>query len=747
MSKKAGRLKRLGLIIAIMICMLFFAFMIFLGIVFAKYDLDENKLTSFNNGIRVYSSGGEDNTLYNSNRSIIEIETLPDYVLNAFISVEDKRFYQHKGYDLKRIVKSALVNASTKSKSQGASTISQQLIKNALLSNEKTYSRKLEELVLSIKMEKKFDKDEILEMYLNTIYFGGNAYGIENASQTYFNKSAKELTPNEACCLAGLIKSPKQYSPKDNYENAIKRKNLVAGFMYEQKYLDEDVYKDIISSPINLNLSQDDTSYEKEAIYEACRLLNLSERELINANYQILTHKNDTLQSKVVNCNNSIMSLYSDDKINLDSLSVVVNNQGKVLAYYANSKYNLHNLSRQPASTLKPLAVYLPCFKHNILTPASQILDEEINYSGFSPKNADNSFHGYVSVRDALKNSLNIPAVKALDYLGVKKSKNELESLGININNSDMTLNLALGSTKNGVKLMDLIGAYTILMNMGEMRPISFVDKILDQNNNVIYSFEDFSQRVADEASCFLVNDILKDCANSGTAKRFSSLNLPIASKTGTHSTEKGNTDLYNIAYTTEHTALTWIADINEKVLPSNMLSSSQPTDINKYIFDYLYSDHKPEDFKMPESVVKAPYDLMEANTNHIIVSPNHSIDRYIAFDYFKTDNLPNECLVSDIDLNVSFNELGANISFNAIGAKTYVIKRKTIFGKEIIHSINGYNGNFLYTDKLAFQFDDIEYIIEENNISLASVRVRPKNYLINQLTNQMLISKKKWWV
>ena len=713
----------------------------------SKYKLDVNKLTSFNNGIKVYSSNGEDNTLYNSNRSIIEIETLPDHVVNAFISVEDKRFYQHNGYDVKRIIKSAMVNFASKSKSQGASTISQQLIKNALLSNEKTYSRKIEELVLSIKMEKQFDKDEILEMYLNTIYFGSNAYGIENASQTYFNKSAKDLTVNEACCLAGLIKSPKQFSPKENYDNATKRKNMVANLMYEQNHLTKEEYNKVVSSPIELNLSQDDTSYEKEAIYEACRILNVSERELINSNYQILTHKDDNLQANVINTNNDVLALASGNDVSLDSLSVVVNNQGKVLAYYANSKYNLHNLTRQPASTLKPLAVYLPCFKHNILSPATQILDEEINYAGFSPKNADNNFHGYISVREALKNSLNIPAVKALDYLGVKKAKNELENLGINISASDMNLNLALGSTKKGVRVMDLLQAYTILMNMGEMHPISFVDKILDENDNIIYSFEDFSQQVTDEASCYLVNDILKDCASSGTAKRLGSLNMPIASKTGTHSTEIGNTDLYNIAYTTEHTALTWIADINEKTLPTNLLSSSQPTDINKSIFECLYSTNKPKDFRMPNNVVKAAYDITEANTNHVIVSPDHTIERYIAFDYFKADNLPNECMVTDIDLKVNFNEHGANISFNTLGSKTYIIKRNTSLGKEIIDTVSSHNGSYTYTDNVAFQFDEIEYIVEENNIALTSINVRPKNYLINHLTNQLLVSKKKWWV
>ena len=233
MAKKQFKLKKVLLILSIFIFSLFISIIGMVTFFYNRYALDTYKLTSFNNGIKVYSASGNDNTLYNTNRSIIEIESLPKHVKDAFIDIEDKRFYTHNGYDFKRIVKSAFVNLSNQSKSQGASTISQQLVKNALLSNEKTYSRKIKELVLSIKMEKKFSKDDILEMYLNTIYFGSNAYGIENASKIYFNKSAKDLTLNEVCCLAGLIKSPNHYSPKTNYQNSVERKNLVAKTMYQ----------------------------------------------------------------------------------------------------------------------------------------------------------------------------------------------------------------------------------------------------------------------------------------------------------------------------------------------------------------------------------------------------------------------------------------------------------------------------------------------------------------------------------
>lgn len=737
---------------SILVTFLFLSLVGVVTILYNKYTLDINKLTSVNNGIKVYSATGIDNTLYNTNRSIVEIETLPKYVKDAFIAIEDKRFYSHNGYDLKRIIKSSMVNFTNKSKSQGASTISQQLVKNALLTNEKTYSRKIKEIVLSIKMEKQFNKNEILEMYLNTIYFGSNAYGIENASKIYFNKSAKELSINEACCLAGLIKSPALYSPKLHYENAIKRKNLVAKLMFSSGKITKNDYEYVINSPVELSFNNNlDHAYEEESILEACKLLNISERELINRNYQIITFKQDELQTEVIKYNNDIIKQSENiTKSSLDSMSIVSNNDGHVLAYYVNSNYNLHNLRRQPASTLKPLAVYLPCLQHNILTPATHILDEPINYNGFVPHNADKIYHGYVSARNALADSLNIPAVKALDYVGVKKAKETLTSLGINISNSDLNLSLALGAVKNGVKLFDLLSAYTTLANNGKYVGLSFVDKILDSNNNTIYDHEDYSQLVVDEESCFLLTDMLKDCAKYGTAKRLEELNLPIASKTGTAGNSKGDTDLYNVTYSTEHTLLTWIADIDKTVLPTGMLSSSQPTDINNNICKYLYKDKQLKDFEVPKTIKKLPYDIAELNNNHIIISPNHNIERYTAYDYFKEGLAPIKTATNDdINLIATIDKTGICIKFNAKKHLTYNLLRKDKNGQSLLNQIKETIGQVEIHDNNVFAFDEIEYYItnNQNEIISSKIKLRPKDFLMNLLNNEIVSSKKKWLV
>lgn len=739
------------LIIAIIISFLFLAFAITVSIIYNKYDLDINKLTNLNNGVKVYSSTGMDNTLYNTNRSIVEIESLPEYVKDAFIDIEDKRFYSHNGYDLKRIIKAGMVNLMNQSKSQGASTISQQLIKNALLSNEKTYSRKIQEIVLSIKMEKEFSKDEILEMYLNTIYFGSNAYGIENASKIYFNKSAKDLTINEACCLAGIIKSPLRYSPRTNYENSIERKNFVAKTMYQAGSISEQEYKEVLSSPIKLSTYNElDHSYEEEAIFEACKLLNISERELINKEYQIVTFKDDELQKEVIRINNSQLNVSENETgANLDSLSIVADNSGKVLSYFANSNYNLHNLRRQPASTLKPFSVYLPCIIHNILTPATYILDEKINYNGFSPNNADKTFHGYITTRYALSHSLNVPSVKALEYLGFNNSRDCLSDVNILIEKSDLNLNLALGSLKNGVQLTDLLSAYLTLANMGQYHSLSFVDKILDKDGNIVYEYTDYSEDVFNEGDCFIINDILKDSATSGTSKRLNSLNLPVASKTGTAYNGEKNTDLYNIAYTSEHTMLTWIADLRKNYLPDSLLSSVEPTEINKNILKYLYSKCAPADFKKPENVEYLPYDVLEAKENHRIVSPTTNLDRYIAYDYFKTDNRPIEINnTNNLYLEIELDKVGANISFSTKKNKEYKLYKKTKNGEEIIAHISEQSETINITDSNIFKFNEISYyLMDEQNNKSDEVVIKPKDYLMNLLDSELTKNKRKWYV
>ena len=236
-----------------------------LGVITLGYittHLDKSKLLSTNIGVEIYDATNSTKPVYySSDKKIISSSYLQPHTLNAFIAIEDKRFYTHNGYDLKRMIKAMLVNIKSGSKSQGASTITQQLVKNTLLNSEKTYSRKFKEIMLSIKTEKKFSKEQILNMYLNSIYFGSNAYGIENASNLYFNKSASELNINESACLAGIIKSPTYYSPINHPDKCFERKNLVLKQMLVNGYISQDEYDQNIKEPIEVSVKKKRATY------------------------------------------------------------------------------------------------------------------------------------------------------------------------------------------------------------------------------------------------------------------------------------------------------------------------------------------------------------------------------------------------------------------------------------------------------------------------------------------------------
>ena len=234
---------------------------------------------------------------YNSFNTVkISLDNLQDYTKQAFISIEDKDFYNHNGISIKRMGKAFIKNLSNFQILEGASTISQQLIKNTFLTNEKTFSRKLNEIKLALELEKNLSKNEILENYLNVIYFGNNCYGIENASQYYFSKSANKLSIGESATLAGLIKSPNKYSPIKNPKLSIKRRNLVLKEMKKDGYINDNEYSNEIEQPINLKINNNSknklNSYSQSALDEAVKILKMPEKQIAIAGYKIYTYKN-----------------------------------------------------------------------------------------------------------------------------------------------------------------------------------------------------------------------------------------------------------------------------------------------------------------------------------------------------------------------------------------------------------------------------------------------------------------------
>ena len=342
-----------------------------------------------------------------------DFNDIPSHVKDAFVAIEDKRFYSHNGIDKKGLFRAFYNNLKTFYFREGGSTISQQLIKNTHLSNEKTLKRKLVELKLAKKLENKYSKNQILEMYLNTIYFGNNCYGITSASLTYFNKKPSELSLNESAVLAGLINAPSIYSPLSDLDKCFKRKNIVLSEMFEQGYISETDYNNAKVEKITLNENYDN----KNNSY-----LNLVKKEMddfmenhpkYNKKYKVYTSFDPKLQE-------ILDKSFEDVNLDLDKSSLLINNDFTICAYYS----TCGNISRQMGSTAKPLLVYAPAIELDLIYPCTRIKDEEVSINGFTVQNYKNKYYGEVSVQDSLSKSLNSCAVKILNGTGIEKSLN-----------------------------------------------------------------------------------------------------------------------------------------------------------------------------------------------------------------------------------------------------------------------------------------------------------------------------------
>jgi len=398
----------------------------------------------------------------------IEVKDLPPHVKNAFIAVEDKRFYSHNGIDFKRILGAALNNLKNMRFKEGASTISQQLIKNTHLSSEKTLSRKLKEIKLTFILERRYTKDEILQTYLNTIYFGGGAYGIENAAIHYFNKQAKDLSVSEAATLAAIIKAPTRYSPFKNLNEATKRRNTVLALMYDQGYITKKACNKAQNSSIELSLNNtcnEGASYLNYVKYELEEILK-NEYCPYNSSLTVYTYLDEEL-TKIVreeiidqlpDCNYT--AIITDGVSS--GVSVLVSDVGL--------------LQRNPASTVKPWLVFAPAIEEEEINAATKILDKQTDFNGYTPSNHNGEYEGYISVKDALVKSKNVPAVKIADFMGVQRLNEYAEKMNVTVNGG---LDVALGGIQPGMTLKQIADCYSPFRADGYFTESRFIKKLI----------------------------------------------------------------------------------------------------------------------------------------------------------------------------------------------------------------------------------------------------------------------------
>ena len=634
--------KRLILVLIGVIFCIFTLFGIYYFSVTSGVTLQPEKLCFSSKNITVYDKDLTRVDGFNDKLMTAPIESIPKKTQLAFVDTEDKRFFSHGGFDYKRIVKATLSNLKSGGFKEGASTISQQLIKNTHLTHEKTLKRKLKEWKLTRVLEKNYSKQEILEKYLNTIYFGHNCFGIASASNFYFGKRTSELDIADSAILAGLLKSPNNYSPFKNPQKCKTRKETVLSLMYKNGSITKEELKTALEKPLPTPSEKSDgNGAYAHFVFDELTEIAENKQFTLGGNIEIFTYLDQGLQEY-------LCKLLKDHATSDISASVLDTELHGITACYS----TVGNIKRLPGSIIKPLLVYAPAIEQDLISPATPILDEKTEFGGYSPENYDKSYHGYTSARDCLAKSLNIPAVKILQSLGVNTGAEYLKKMNLAIEKEDLTLPLALGGMKNGFSLNELINAYATFPNQGIFEKAEFIKEI-KIDGVTIYASEEKNQRVFSEETAYLTTDMLKTTVKSGTAKKLRSLPFDIAGKTGTVGTAKGNTDAYALSYTTKNTVGVWIGNANNSQIPytGGGLPCNYLYNINEYLYD-KHSKNIPT-FSIPNGVVEKEIDKTSYYDTHniLLADPNSPAD-YKITELFKNSAIPTK--TSDLFTNPS---------------------------------------------------------------------------------------------
>ena len=607
---------------------------------YGNLHFDKDKLIAATSYVQIADLNGNNIGKASINgRATIEFDQLQKHTIDAFIAVEDQKFYEHSGLNYKRMLKSFITNIKSGYAKEGASTISQQLIKNTHLNNDKTIERKLKEIFLTTKLEKTFSKDEILEIYLNVIYFGNSCFGIEEASTFYFEKSTKDLDIAESATLAGIIKSPKIYNPISNYDKCISRRNFVLAQMKKCNFVNNEEYTSSVSEKLEIKQSIKQNSIEKLVFDDACVLLNMSEKDLVISHLRINTTINPDLQKLV----DSIDLTFLKMKNEMPEYAIIIEkNSDSSIQAIRFSNVDILKMKRQPASCLKPFLVYAPNFEDGRINLLTKIDDSPISFDGFSPSNADKKYRGEISTTEALSVSSNVCATKLLNCYGIDKAKKCARKFGFKFDKNDNHLALALGSMYYGCELLTLTNAYATLARNGVYIPPKIIDNVRS-NSLPIYQSKGETTTAISEETAYQLTLALQECSNSGTGKKLHNFSKYVACKTGTNGVKNSplNTDAYNISYSSDYTVCVWIGANENKLLPANCNGGNHPSIIAKVIWEHL--DPKTE-FAVPQDIVEANIDKISYDKNgQIKMADKNAPERYILKSKFNKKYLPTE--------------------------------------------------------------------------------------------------------
>ena len=565
------------IVIAKIILLLIFTSIIVISS-FYVYAFITPKTNIYTNDSIIYYDKNENNIFEYSNNNYVKLDDISEYVKNAIVSVEDKNFYKHNGFDFLRILKAIIINITSGEIKQGASTISQQYIKNLYLTFDKTWERKIEEAFLTIELETHYTKYEILEGYLNTIDFGAGNYGIKKASNYYFNKEPKDLTLEEATIIVGIPKNPSYYNPITNYEASKNRQYDVLYTMYKNKYITNNEINDIHKKELSFHAKYNNEELSSVYYYKDAVLKELQNIETISKSVldfkkiNIYTNLDlDVQKTLEKNINNEM----KDTTLQVASIIIEPSN-GKVVALtggkdYSKSQFNrATNSKRQVGSTIKPLLYYNAL--ENGFTASSTFLSERTTFNlgneTYSPRNANNIYANQnITMLSAIAYSDNIYAMKTHLFLGTDMLSNISKKVGIKTPIKNIASS-ALGTSE--INILDYSNAFITLANEGKHEEPHLIEKITDNQGNILYEYKYKNEYILNNDYVYILNNLLTSTYDYDMVNYTSPTLLSISNELDSkYSVKSGSTatDYWTVGYNKDYLMMVWAGnDDNSKV-------------------------------------------------------------------------------------------------------------------------------------------------------------------------------------
>ncbi|WP_394174045.1 PBP1A family penicillin-binding protein [Guptibacillus hwajinpoensis] len=623
-------------------------------------ELDPDKLANPQSSVILDRNDEEVQTLAGTDaREIAKFEEIPDVVKQAFVSVEDTRFYEHFGIDPKRIGGAVLANITQGFGAEGASTITQQVIKNSLLTSEKSLERKVQEAYLSVKLEQEYSKDQILEMYLNKIYFGNGAWGVVAAADTYFGKNLieEELTAGEAAMLAGLPQRPSYYDPFENPDAATKRKNIVLSLMEKEgvitaeeadKFQAEKVENMIVSKTEDTESDQYKV-FMDQVVKELRERDDITEKDIYSGGLKIYT----TLDTRAQDITTEVVANYPYSNEDMRSGLVLLDTKTGSIRAIGETRKDENVITYattggfQPGSTAKPIIAYGPAIENMQWSTGRSLKDEPLKIGEANIRNWDRNYRGQVSMRRALEMSYNVPAVNTFLDVGEKPAQEFANKLGMNLEDDQMVPTAAIGTFSTSP--LQMSGAYAAFGNGGTYNEPHSVRKVVFPNGQEI-NLEPESAKAMNDYTAYMISDMLKSVVDSGTGTDAKIPGLPVAGKTGTTNhdaaviQEQGFPtsgivkDAWFAGYTTEYSMAVWTG--YNKPNAHYLDSSKGEDDTSKLLFKEIMSrvseGINTADFQKPDSVIEVG---VEESTG--LLPSDYTPKDKIVYELFVKGNTP----------------------------------------------------------------------------------------------------------